>query len=340
MTTISKSFTAKGTSNPLPMQAGQSFSYDISGTFVATIFLERSETGGQSWEAPNKTITGAASGTVTVDRSAWYRLRCTAYTSGTAVTELDEGVDTVSQVVSQSGTQVFATTDEGITTPKVTTQEILIENSYSGQGHSFQPIAVDLTLAATAGSDDGTDPSFIAPIMGNVLSDEAVAGEGNTLAGVIGAYSAVGAGGTDYPSAAVMGIIMDGSTDAKAIVGAVLDGSDPSSETRAGAAFGVFVNNNEGDSGVDYGLDLYATENPHYTDSPGDGRQGLNIAKAAIRLNDQTCWMTGAGAPVDGTTGDNFAGKGSIYSDTTNGILYIQTGAITAPTWVKVGTQS
>jgi hypothetical protein len=47
----------------------------------------------------------------------------------------------------------------------------------------------------------------------------------------------------------------------------------------------------------------------------------------------------GAGAPVDGTTGDNVTGKGSLYIDRTNGILYINTGTISAPTWTKVGTQ-
>jgi hypothetical protein len=50
--------------------------------------------------------------------------------------------------------------------------------------------------------------------------------------------------------------------------------------------------------------------------------------------------LQGAGAPVDGTTGDNVAGTGSLYTDTTNGVLYINTGAIDTPTWVKVGTQT
>lgn len=34
------------------------------------------------------------------------------------------------------------------------------------------------------------------------------------------------------------------------------------------------------------------------------------------------------------------AGKGSLLSDTTNGILYINTGTAAAPTWTKVGTQT
>lgn len=34
------------------------------------------------------------------------------------------------------------------------------------------------------------------------------------------------------------------------------------------------------------------------------------------------------------------ASKGSILTDTTNGILYINTGTALAPTWTKVGTQT
>ena len=50
--------------------------------------------------------------------------------------------------------------------------------------------------------------------------------------------------------------------------------------------------------------------------------------------------MNAAGVPVDGTTGDNFAGKGSLYVNISTGILYINTGTITSPTWVVVGSQS
>ncbi len=32
--------------------------------------------------------------------------------------------------------------------------------------------------------------------------------------------------------------------------------------------------------------------------------------------------------------------KGQLLVDTTNGILYINTGAALAPTWTKVGTQT
>jgi hypothetical protein len=43
--------------------------------------------------------------------------------------------------------------------------------------------------------------------------------------------------------------------------------------------------------------------------------------------------MNGAGAPVDGTTGHNYAGPGSMYIDTTGANAYIQTSLITTPVW-------
>lgn len=46
-----------------------------------------------------------------------------------------------------------------------------------------------------------------------------------------------------------------------------------------------------------------------------------------------------AGAPVNGTTFDNIAEKGALLIDTTNGVLYINTGTKADSTWVKVGMQ-
>ena len=62
--------------------------------------------------------------------------------------------------------------------------------------------------------------------------------------------------------------------------------------------------------------------------------------KADIRMEDDVVVMVDAGAPTNGTTGDNFAGTGSLYVDSTAGKLYINTGAISNPTWVVVGTQT
>jgi hypothetical protein len=40
------------------------------------------------------------------------------------------------------------------------------------------------------------------------------------------------------------------------------------------------------------------------------------------------------------TVGKGLTDRGSLYIDQTAGVLYINTGSITTPTWVKVGTQT
>lgn len=50
--------------------------------------------------------------------------------------------------------------------------------------------------------------------------------------------------------------------------------------------------------------------------------------------------ISGAGAPVDGTTGAGVAGKGCTYKDTTNGVAYINTGTTAATVWTIEGTQA
>lgn len=187
---------------------------------------------------------------------------------------------------------------------------------------SHQVVSVDLSLAAAAGSADGADPSFLAPIMGNLLGD-ALTKDANYLGGVIGAYSVTGAKATTYPSGAVLAIIMDGVTEADGAVVAVIDGD--SGVTKANAAFKAMANNSTAGSGFDYGLDLHGAAH--------DGYNALAILKADVRMSSEVCIMSGAGAPVDGTTGDTFAGTGSIYIDRTNGNAYLQVDVITAPVW-------
>ncbi len=43
--------------------------------------------------------------------------------------------------------------------------------------------------------------------------------------------------------------------------------------------------------------------------------------------------FSGATAPIDGTTGDNVAAKGSIYIARDTGVIYANTGTISSPAW-------
>ncbi len=68
-----------------------------------------------------------------------------------------------------------------------------------------------------------------------------------------------------------------------------------------------------------------------------NGISGALKSPQTLDATNKVIIMVGAGAPVDGTTGDNIAGIGSLYIDRTNGALYIQTDVITSPVWVLVG---
>jgi hypothetical protein len=103
--------------------------------------------------------------------------------------------------------------------------------------------------------------------------------------------------------------------------------------TTCRSAFGVAMAQTTGGSGFEYGLDL-KMQDPV---ADGGGPSGvIPYTKANIRMEDDVVVMVATGAPVDGTTGDNFAGPGSMYIDSTGANLYLQTGAITSPVWKLV----
>lgn len=193
--------------------------------------------------------------------------------------------------------------------------------SYSSTG-SYQPNAADLTLSATAGKDlvDGT--AFLAAFMGNLFG-AVLTKTGNYLAGVIGALSVTGTKAAKMGVGGVLGIIMDGVTDADGAFVAILDGD--SAVTRANAAYAVKSNNSTLGSGFNYGVDLQGAAH--------DGFSVLAYAKAAVRLDNNVVVISGAGVPTDGTTGDDYAGPGSLYIDITNKNAYIQASAISTPVW-------
>ena len=230
-------------------------------------------------------------------------------------------------------TLVVPVVQSGETAPPETAGSPLeVAETYAGTG-SHQTVAADLELGAAAGNV-ATNPKFLAAIMGNLLGAD-LTKEGAYLAGVIAALSITGARATEYQVGALLGIVMDGVTDADGAVVAVIDGGDPSSVTRANAAFAARINNNNAGSGVDYGLDLLGPANPNYS---GTGI-ALAIAKAILRSPNEVCWLEGSGAPTDGGagTGAGFAGPGSRYTRLSNGALYLNTGSKASPTWTASG---
>jgi hypothetical protein len=182
------------------------------------------------------------------------------------------------------------------------------------------------TVPAAFGSSTLTDPMYAFGSWGRVTGP-AQTGTANYMAGAFGLYSITGTNASKLPKAGVLGAIGDGTTSADAAVMALLDGDTASTTARAG--FGITTYNSTAASGFDYGMDL----NIQVIDGSTYVRP---YKKAEWRVSNEVVFMTGAGAPTDGTTGDNFAGPGSLYVDYTNANVYIQASLITTPVWKLV----
>jgi hypothetical protein len=153
----------------------------------------------------------------------------------------------------------------------------------------------------------------------------------NHMAGVVGNFAVIGNYTNNGLMAGVMGIVNTNTLSGDAAVMAFMAGD--SGVTTCRSAFGVAMAQTTGGSGFEYGIDL-KMQDPVLD---GGGPSGvIPYTKANIRMEDDVVVMVATGAPVDGTTGDNFAGPGSMYVDSTGANLYIQTGAITSPVWKLV----
>lgn len=199
-----------------------------------------------------------------------------------------------------------------------------VQETY-GDSHSHQSYAADLTLGTRAGSSNSMNPKYDAAAMFNVFGN-AMISTADYLAGVIGAYSITGTKATSYPAGAVLGQITDAVTDADGAFVAYVDGDGD--VTKANAAFKAMCNNSTAGSGFDYGVDLYSPTH--------DGYLELAILKADLRMSHSVCFLSGSGAPTDGTTGATFAEIGSLYVRRDTGKLYINGGTKTSPAWKLV----
>lgn len=116
MAQVTKSFTAVSSGSGIYVREGALLDYSVSGTFVATIVLERTTNNGGTWETA-LSLSAAATGVVEAPVAAIYRMRATAYTSGTAVVTIENHEETVETFTSADGTVVLKVTGSGITTP-------------------------------------------------------------------------------------------------------------------------------------------------------------------------------------------------------------------------------
>lgn len=117
---IATSFTALGVGLPMIKRSGEGVVYSVSGTFVGTVVLERSQDGGISWQTV-LTATGSASGTHVVElptgQTAAYRFRCSAFTSGTIVTSIADAADVAQSFVDDDGVAQLQIVNGGVVLP-------------------------------------------------------------------------------------------------------------------------------------------------------------------------------------------------------------------------------
>jgi hypothetical protein len=151
------------------------------------------------------------------------------------------------------------------------------------------------------------------------------------MAGTVGEFAVIGTYNNFGLMAGVMGTINTNTLSGDAAVMAFMDGD--SGLTTARCAFGVAMAQTTNNSGFEYGLDLKMQDPVADAGGPSSIKPYI---KANIRMENNVVVMTGAGVPTDGTTGDNFAGPGSLYVDITGANLYIQSSAITTPVWKLV----
>lgn len=206
-------------------------------------------------------------------------------------------------------------------TPYVTTDSTDEGTATRGSSSIINP-------TATFGSSSTAAPSSAQGIAGQVFGTGNQTSTATYYIGVMGRYLMTGTNASTFAKAGVMGVVGNVTTTADAAVMAWMDGDGGTTTARAGYAIGM--TQSTGASGFDYGMDL------QLQDAVGGGGSVQPYKKAEMRVSNDVVVMTGTGAPTDGTTGDNFAGPGSMYVDISGANLYIQTGLITSPVWKLV----
>jgi hypothetical protein len=155
------SFTGVGTGavysltrNPLGFP--QTGTYQVSGSFVATVAVQFSMDGQNNWG----TITTATApvGPVVFSAAGYYRFACTAYTSGTAVGTVVIAPRIYQQQYGSNGTLLFQVDDSGVTAAGLGTGAVSSVNGLggavvfaAGSGVTLTPAGQTITIASSGG---------------------------------------------------------------------------------------------------------------------------------------------------------------------------------------------
>jgi hypothetical protein len=212
-----------------------------------------------------------------------------------------------------------------------TPNEPYLTSNSSTEGVATRGATFTVNPVGAFGSSTATAPASAQGSSGQVFGAN-LSTTATYYIGATGRYLITGTNASTFAKTGVMGVVGNTTTTADAAVMAWMDGDGGLTTARAG--FGIGMTQSTGASGFEYGMDL------SLQDAVGGGGSVQPYKKAEIRVSNNVVVITAAGVPVNGTTGDNYAGTGSLYVDVTAGKLYINTGAISNPTWVVVGTQT
>ncbi len=213
MASVSTAFTAVAAGDSILVRPGFSLVYTLTGGATATLNIEKSTSGGASWDVI-ETVTANTGPTTVVNkdsRQALYRWNCTAFTSGTAtgvvkdlteevigtgsspiatVTAIEKGNDTVKQTYLEcNAVTVTITDDAGV----AQFGGVKVYDFPEGMLY-FKGALVDGILTA------GVTGTIIDDWDGDVALGSATATTGATLIGTEADFStstAVSAGGSD-----------------------------------------------------------------------------------------------------------------------------------------------
>lgn len=188
MTTISTSFTSATVGLPIHIRHGDEFTYDLSGTFAGTLKLEKTTSGGASWDVISSHTT-TASGTVKNEDSGGadmlVRWECTAYTSGTAVAVVADATIVFQSFTDPAGNTVATIDEAGVNV----TGDVYVTGNVRGN-NAAQGGTADILggTSSTSGNAGGA-----ATVTGGTPGATGVGGAA-TIAGAAGG-STSGAGG-------------------------------------------------------------------------------------------------------------------------------------------------
>lgn len=157
---ISTSFTSVTSGAAVYVKHGDSFSYAVSGTFVGTVQLQKSQNNGTSWELV-VSATGSASGTLLCENpgqgAAHFRFVCTAYTSGTIVTSITEVAQVVQEFKNRNGQAIVTIKEDGlyVANEAGTTQFSALTSGVGAAVRSSQQIVIAAAGKAKVGGTSG-----------------------------------------------------------------------------------------------------------------------------------------------------------------------------------------